>query len=156
MLQELEEEVSGLAASHATRERLKALLSRKDRLADALNHLRTWVGAPPPPHTHILTATPPPPPPHTLTKLVFCCQYIEMCIARPPAAVKPCGCGVRTGRWCLVTRPPLPPLPVCSKVRRMDVRDPTQAEVAERARQESLIQRILLSLVGAIAAQSNF
>lgn len=41
VLQELETEVAGLAGSHETQLRLKTLLSRKDRLADILNHLRT-------------------------------------------------------------------------------------------------------------------
>ena len=41
MVQELEDEVAGVALSHATRRELKVLLSRKDRLADVLNHLRT-------------------------------------------------------------------------------------------------------------------
>ena len=41
VLQELEGEVAGVAGSHETRRELKVLLSRKDRLADVLNHLRT-------------------------------------------------------------------------------------------------------------------
>eukprot|EP00614_Pseudopedinella_elastica_P016320 CAMPEP_0172645748 /NCGR_PEP_ID=MMETSP1068-20121228/239888_1 /TAXON_ID=35684 /ORGANISM="Pseudopedinella elastica, Strain CCMP716" /LENGTH=794 /DNA_ID=CAMNT_0013459993 /DNA_START=133 /DNA_END=2517 /DNA_ORIENTATION=- len=41
VLQELEEEVDGLARSHKIREELKVLLRRKDRAADFMNHLLT-------------------------------------------------------------------------------------------------------------------
>lgn len=40
VLQELEDEVRGLARSVGVRKELKALLARKDKLADLINHLR--------------------------------------------------------------------------------------------------------------------